>query len=182
MHSTFRIDDLNFSIRPSSLADTENVTDLLQISYSTLMTQSYSPDVLRVALPAMTTANPMLLKSGSYFVVTDDSNTSVIISCGGWTKYAPGTNEEALTDDNKGHIRHFATHPAWLGKGIARRIIDRCVEEASACGISALQCYSSLNAEEFYKSCDFVPIEKWEVPMGVISFPCVLMERKLSRH
>ncbi|MGF1615561.1 MAG: GNAT family N-acetyltransferase [Gammaproteobacteria bacterium] len=106
---------------------------LLQTSYPELMKPAYEPRVLAAALEAMTVANPALLASGTYYVA--ESATGELIGCGGWTRRAPAAD---AASSGIGHIRHFATHPAWVRQTIGRAIYAVCQQQASGRGITLL--------------------------------------------
>jgi hypothetical protein len=105
------------------------------------MAVAYDGAVLAKALPAMTRANASLLASGTYFVALDESDS--VVACGGWTARQPGATE---VQPGLGHIRHFATHPQHVLKGLARAIYDMCEAQAIAAGMEIFSCFASTNA------------------------------------
>jgi N-acetylglutamate synthase-like GNAT family acetyltransferase len=159
--------------RPS---DSDAVSALLEASYSTLLTARYNHEMLSRVLPLMTRANPTLLASGTYYVA--ESNQGNLVGCGGWTIARPGSGEII---EGEAHIRHFATHPEWVGRRIGTSLLARCFSDARALGIRKLHCFSSLNAERFYGASGFETIGPIGVPMGPsLTFPSVLMSRELA--
>ena len=106
----------------------------------------------RIEIGIIEESNPRLLASGNFTVA--ESEAGAIIGCGGWSKERPGSNEIA---EGIGHVRHFATHPKWLHRGIGRAIFETCVKQAEAAGIGRFQCYSSLVAIPFYEACENRP-------------------------
>ncbi len=164
----------HIAVRTAALPDEQGVSNLLQASYPALMRPAYDADVLATALPAMTQANSVLLRSGTYYVA---ETAAQFVGCGGWSREQPGTGD---ITDGLGHIRHFATHPDWLGHGIGRKIYAACEQSARAAGLDLMECYSSLNAEGFYASLGFTVIEPHEVELrpGIL-FSSILMQRKL---
>jgi GNAT superfamily N-acetyltransferase len=161
--------------RIATPADADGVTTLLRASYGELLREHYDPAVMANVLPLMTTANPSLLASGTFYVV--DLEPVGVAGCGGWTMTQPGTAELI---DGVAHIRHFATHPLALRRGIGRTIMDRCRREAAAQGARSLQCYSTLTAESFYAACGFKTLRAMDVMIGgTVAFPSVVMERDL---
>ncbi len=122
------------------------------------------------AAPSMARANPALLASGTYFVHT--TPTGQIVACGGWTPHPPGQAEPGI-----GHIRHFATHPAWLRQGLAAAIYQACRQQALTAGIHTFHCLSSPQAEPFYASQGFRTVERTETRIGTQSIPTLTMIR-----
>lgn len=164
-----------FAIRTSTLDDAAAVSELLNASYPVLMKSAYQPDVLAAALPSMTRSNPYLLASGTYFVA--ETQNGGLVSCGGWTRQVPGTE---VIEGHTGHIRHFATHPDWIGQGIGRALYAACEAQAAATGIARFDCFASLNAEGFYAALGFERIGRIEIAMPGVDFPGILMRRKLE--
>jgi GNAT superfamily N-acetyltransferase len=168
------IDDSTYSIRVSTLSDSDAVSALLVASYSSLLAARYDSDALGRALPHMTRANPRLLASGTYYVAERELGN--LVGCGGWTTAPPGSGEIV---EREAHIRHFATHPEWVGRRVGASLLARCVSDARPLGIRKLHCFSTLNAEPFYRACGFKTIGPIDVPMGPSLFPAVLMRREL---
>lgn len=166
----------SFSIRIAGTADDAMVSEVLRRSYTALMPDGYEAETLQVALPLMVKANPVLLRSGTYYLAETDDG--IAVGCGGWTAERPGSGE---ITPGLGHIRHFATHPDWLGRGVGKMIFDHCADVARVSGITEFECYSSLNAEKFYAALGFVRVKKMEVPMGPTArFPSIVMRKTLS--
>jgi GNAT superfamily N-acetyltransferase len=112
-----------FRIRPSMVANADAVTRLLTTSYTDLLADHYDAALLVDVLPNITTANPALLDSGTYYVA--EAADAGIIGCGGWSFERPGTRDiiEGLA-----HVRHFGTDPRWARRGVAKAILSRCIE------------------------------------------------------
>jgi len=170
------INEPTYLIRIARPSDSDAVSAVLAASYSSLLTVRYDSDTLNRALPFMTTANPALLESGTYYVAERGPNN--LVGCGGWTAARPGGGEIV---DGEAHIRHFATHPGWVERGVGSSLLARCVHDARTLGIRKLHCFSTLNAERFYRACGFETIGPIDVLMGrSLAFPSVLMCRELT--
>ena len=151
------------------------MTALTRASYGRLMAGGYDQDLLDKLLPIIARANPRLLASGAYYLTV--SPDGEVIGAGGWSRERPGSG---AIETGLGHIRHFATHPDWVGQGVGRALFERCMDEARAAGISRLECYSSLNAVDFYCRLGFLVIRAIDIPMGGdLVMPAVLMEQRL---
>ncbi|MCW9034697.1 MAG: GNAT family N-acetyltransferase [Rhodospirillales bacterium] len=146
--------------RVATSQDEAAVTGLLKASYSQLMPASYDEAILKKLLPLITQANSKLLASGTYFIA--QNNEGLAVGCGGWTLERPGAGN--ITPE-LGHIRHFATHPDWIGHSIGRKIYDQCEEMAKAQGVKYFECYSSLNAKGFYQALGFEKIALIDIPI-----------------
>lgn len=162
-------------IRTASPMDTDAVSILLETSYSRLLASNYDKSTLELALPYMVKANPTLLASGTYYLAEVEPGT--LVGCGGWTPARPGTGEIVA---GEAHIRHFAVHPEWIKRGIGTALLTRCITDARLGGIHKLHCFSTLNAEPFYRASGFETIDLIDVRMQpTIQFPAVLMQKIL---
>jgi GNAT superfamily N-acetyltransferase len=162
-------------LRVATLEDSDAVASVLGPSYRQLMAAAYPPDLLERTLPAITRPNPALLSSGLYYLVESENGEPA--GCGGWSVDPPGGWER---HPDRAHIRHFATHPAWIRRGIGRLLFDRCAEDAWAAGFTLFEAWSSLNGQPFYASLGFRPLEQIATRMpGGIDFPAIRMERAI---
>jgi len=167
-----------FIIRPAQPEDAEAVGALLKASYPPLMAAGYPAEVLERALPAMIRANPLLLRTGTYHLAVADGGA--VIGCGGWTREPPGAPCQPV-DPTVGHIRHFATHPDALRRGVGTALLARCIDEARVAGVRRLECLSSLVAERFYGSAGFRPVGKRSVILAPgVQFDSIVMVLELS--
>lgn len=164
-----------FIVRVATPDDASPVSALLKASFPVLMRASYDPAVLATALPQMTQANPVLLSSGTYYLAEYAGGS--LVGCGGWTRGRPWSGE---VREGWAHIRHFATHPDWTGRGVGRALLAKCVEEARCAGVSQLEVYASLNAEGFYTALGFKSVRRIEIPAGQgLKFSSIVMERTI---
>jgi GNAT superfamily N-acetyltransferase len=163
-------------VRTARMEDAEIVSAILAASYPALMRGAYSDDLLERALPRIISANPALLASGTYYLAEAEGGTAA--GCGGWSHRPP---EEDKREHGVAHVRHFATHRDWTGKGVGRAIFDRCETDARAAGFTRFTCYSSLNGESFYAALGFRREREIAVPLAPdLWFPSVLMVREIG--
>jgi GNAT superfamily N-acetyltransferase len=164
----------NIIFRTATPADQDLLSNLLAAAYGELAQGSYDSEALAAALPLMSLANPKLLASGSYYIAEIDGAAA---GCGGWTREKPGSGEIV---DGVGHIRHFATHPAHLRRGVARLLLEHCLAEARAAGMQVMMSQSTLLAEQFYAAAGFRTIGPIMVEMGPgVVLPAVEMRQAL---
>ena len=163
-------------IRVARVTDFDAAGALLVASYSSLLVSCYDHDLLRRALPHITRANPTLLASGTYYVAEIDSGK--LVGCGGWTTANP-ENGEII--DGEAHIRHFATHPEWARQGVGTSLLSRCFRDARSLSIRQLHCFSTLNAERFYRASGFDTVREIDIPVEPgLTLPGLLMGRELT--
>ncbi len=166
----------DYVIRIARVGDAEAVEALLKSSYPALMAHAYEARTLGPALERITRANASLLSSGRYFVA--ESRNTMTIGCGGWAMHAPGTGSRVV--EGLGHLRHFATHPDWVRRGVARAIYGQCLAAFRQHAIERLEVLSSLNAEGFYAALGFERVREVDTDLGSgIVFPAILMTRRL---
>ena len=147
---------------------------MLRESYPVLMRPAYG-EALSAVLDALVRANPDLLGSGSYYVA--ESAHGCVVGAGGWTRERP---DDGAVEPSHAHLRHFATHPHWCRRGVARLIYERCEVRAREAGIRCLECYSSLNAVAFYAAVGFESVARIDVPLGEgRSLAGMLMRRRI---
>ena len=141
----------NVEVRVARPADGEAVSRVLRASYGALMKPRYSADLLTRLLPLITEANPALLAGGTYYVALIEGT---VAGCGGWTLARPGAPDRPI-DPALAHVRHFATDPAFVRRGVGRALIERCLADAGARGVTTFEAYATLVSEGFYRSAGF---------------------------
>jgi GNAT superfamily N-acetyltransferase len=166
----------HYSVRVAVPADADAVTALLLGSYPVRLAERYHTQLLALALPLMTKADPRLLASGTYYVA--ELAGGRLVGCGGWTVDGPGSGE---ITPGVAHVRHFATHQDRIRCGVGRGLMMRSFADANAHGIRMMECYSTLGAERFYQALGFTSIGPIDVMMTPsIRFPAVLMRCELA--
>jgi GNAT superfamily N-acetyltransferase len=162
-------------LRVARPEDHAAVSDLLSRSYRISMAPAYPADLMALALPVISEANPALLASGRYAVIETGDGT--LAGGGGWSRERPGSGDVI---PGLAHIRHFAIDPMWLRRGLGRRLYDWCEEAARGEGMTAFECHSSLNAEPFYRALGFARVGTLSIDFGPCSLPAIVMTRRIS--
>lgn len=162
-------------LRIAAAEDRGAVSDLLALSYSALMAGFYAPDLLEAGLPLITKANPVLLASGHYAVIEDE--TGRLLACGGWSLERPGSREVV---PGLAHIRHFAVHPEAIRRGLGRRLYEWCEDGARGAHATAFECHASLNAEGFYRALGFERRREMSLRLSAdVTLPAIEMRREI---
>ncbi|MEM6886863.1 MAG: GNAT family N-acetyltransferase [Pseudomonadota bacterium] len=157
-------------LRPTTPKDLAAIDLLLARSYRALLKRDYPASVLVTALPLISRAQPDLLSSGTYYVVTDEVR---VYGAGGWSR------DRDRSD--LGHIRHLVTDHLCLRRGIARCIVLHALQDAGQAGIRQMECWSTFTAEPFYKAMGFTTQGPIDVPLQPgVSFPARRMIRSLQ--
>ncbi len=164
-----------FVIRTATPDDLDQIDALLGRSYPVLLKEAYPPSLMVMAVPLISKAQPRLLASGTYFVVTDEDQ---IIGAGGWTRALPGGAGKGTA--GVGNIRHVVTDHRRVRQGIGRRLMTHIDETARVAGIELLNCMSTLMAEPFYASVGFKTLGPITVNLQRgIEFPAIHMQKRL---
>ncbi|MDA5557059.1 GNAT family N-acetyltransferase [Shimia sp. MMG029] len=166
-----------FFIRPAKIGDRDALCALYQRSYPELLTEHYTQDVLEGALPLFGEAQESLLACGTYFLA-ECAETDAVVGAGGWTDLSPA---RGVSGTNLGHVRHVATRPDWLRRGVARALIDVTLASAEAHGMRHMSCLSTYTARAFYASMGFEEAAEIELTLAPgVHFPAVQMTRRLA--
>ncbi|CAJ1361593.1 unnamed protein product [Effrenium voratum] len=162
-------------VRPAREADGPAIDMVLQASYSVLLRGTYEDEVLDAFLPHIIRVEPDLLESGRFFVATD-LRSGAVVACGGWSSQGPDAQDTEVAQ-GLGHLRQFAVHPEWAGRGLGKRIFDACKRQAEELEVFHFECCSSLLAEGFYVRLGLrtVGLKEVKVKEGVPPIPCKLM-------
>ena len=164
------------TLRPALAADIARIDVLLARSYPKLLKADYPPSVLVTALPLISRASPSLVASGRYYLAEDADGC--LLGAGGWSIAAPGGGGET---PGTAHVRHVATDPAALRRGVGRALMDEIVAAAGQAGARRLDCLSTRTAVAFYRAMGFDTLGTVEVALRPgIAFPAVRMQRALS--
>lgn len=165
----------HWKIRAATPRDSQAVERLLFRCYGQLLIADYGSEYIARALPIVSKPRPELLESATfYLVLTSDGD---LAGCGGWSF----TNPRSQTiDDDSGHIRHVATDPDFVRAGVATALLTHIIDEAQANSVPRLECLSTTTAAPFYARCDFVEIERIDLPIAKgLDLATIVMERPL---
>lgn len=155
------------TLRHATLADLAAVDDLLARCYPRLLAKDYPPSTMVLAVPLIMRARPELLTSGRYHLAITEQGR--VVGAGGWSGRGQGWAQ----------VRHVATDPGHLRRGIGRRLMRRVLAEAAGQGVTQLECLSTLTAVPFYAALGFAVLGPIEIGLRPgITFPAVRMLRQ----
>jgi GNAT superfamily N-acetyltransferase len=162
--------DRTLTLRRTTSADLAAVDELLATSYPRLLAPDYPPSILVMALPIISRARPELLTSGRYFIVLDGAQ---VVGAGGWSTNAPMQGGDAPAT---GHVRHVVTDHRYQRRGIGRALMAHVLADATAAGMTRMDCLSTRTAVPFYAAMGFDRVRDVLVPLRPgIDFPAVDM-------
>jgi len=156
------------TLRATTRADTAAVDALLAKSYPRLLKADYPPSVMVTAVPIISRARPELMTSGTFYGAWLEDQ---LVGVGGWT---PNPRR------GQAEVRHVATDPDVLRRGVGRAILGRVIDETRGLGLRELRCMATRTAVPFYAAMGFEKVSDIDVTLtGGISFPAVQMWRSL---
>lgn len=163
-------------LRVATKADIGAIDAVLSRSYRALLKADYPPSVLVTILPVMTRAQPRLVASGRYFVA-ERQDDGAVVGVGGWSRALPGGGAPI---PGRANIRHVATDPSALRRGVGRAILNAALEGARAEGMTWCHCVSTMTAVPFYEALGFARLGEVNLALRPgIDFPAVAMRRDL---
>lgn len=178
---------MDFILRKANLSDRPAISRLIESSARGLSREDYSDEQIEAAIRSVFGVDSELIRDGTYLVAEAGGN---LVGCGGWSRrrtlfggdqYSDRESAELNPETESARIRAFFIAPEWARRGVGRAILERCEEEARACGFRSLELMATLPGLKFYRalgyeeqerithrlsdgtSIDFVPMRK-ELP------------------
>jgi GNAT superfamily N-acetyltransferase len=170
--------EMPITLRLAVPGDLAAVDALLQRSYPRLLAPDYPPSVMVTAVPLIARARPELLASGRYFLAVGDGK---VVGAGGYSLAAPAGRGAPEGDQSQGtgHIRHVATDPGLVRRGIGSALLRAVFAAAAQEGVEVFECLSTRTAEAFYATHGFRRIGLLDIPLADgIRFPAIRMVRR----
>ncbi|WP_293744870.1 GNAT family N-acetyltransferase [uncultured Pedobacter sp.] len=160
------------TIRIATFQDIPELKKLLDDSVRSLSKDYYTTSQIDSALKYIFGIDSQLIDDGSYYVVELDGT---IAGCGGWSRrktlYGGDQHKElydTLLDPTRepARIRAFFVHPDYARRGIGRKIIELCENEAKKHGFSSLALGATLPGVPLYKAMGFKEMEQIVEPLS----------------
>jgi GNAT superfamily N-acetyltransferase len=153
---------LKYALRTATPADVPALRALIARSIRALGAADYSGAQIDAALESAFGVDTMLIRDGTYFVVTSEAGE--LLACGGWSRRRTlfGSDGRADRDESwlnpvtePAKIRAFFVDPAHVRAGLARAILERSEHEAREAGFSAFALMATLPGVPFYERCGY---------------------------
>lgn len=174
-----------FTHRLALPQDMPALKQLMTAAIRELLPQFLSPEKVEASFAVMG-VDSQLIEDGTYFILEEDGVTA---GCGGWSRRATlfGHNHTAGRDarlldqaSEAARIRAMYTAPAFVRRGVGRRILELCEAAARAEGFSRAELGATMGGEPLYRACGYVEIERLEVPTpNGVTVPITRMGKRL---
>lgn len=175
-------------IRKATLQDIPVLRRLIPESARALSAGYYTPQQIEGAIVHVFGVDTQLITDGTYFVAEIEGR---IVGCGGWSKrktlYGGDQMKPAVEDSvldarrEPARIRAMFVDPGWARRGIGRRIIETCEQEARDAGFSELELIATLPGEPLYKVMGYEVIGRFEIALpGDVMIPLSRMRKNIS--
>lgn len=162
-------------IRLAEIEEVDALNKLIKLSASTLCMHDYSKEVLENATQSIFGVDTELLEDKTYYVIEEDNK---FVACGGWSKRKTllGGNqfklrESGYLDPEKeaAKIRAFFVHPDYARRGLGKKLLNHCEEQAVASGFSTLEMMATLTGRKLYEAQGYLPKEEvnYELHTGI---------------
>jgi GNAT superfamily N-acetyltransferase len=175
----------DLSLRMAVMADCDAIRALMALSIRQLQSDYLTPE--QVAASAISMGlDTQLIEDGTYFTVWQGS---ALVGCGGWSRRATlyGGNHSAGRDTSlldpvkdRARIRAMYTHPAHVGKGIGRMVIEAGEAAARVEGFRALEMAATMAGKPFYLKCGYSIESEWFDENGVVPVPLCTMIKSFA--
>jgi len=174
------------ALRIATPDDAAAVDALMKQSVAVLFPRFYDERQSASAVRYVSQVDPMLLDDGTYFVLESGGE---IVGCGGWSRRATlfGHNHTAGRDARlldpgceAARIRAMYTAPAFVRRGVGRKILELCEAAARKEGFARAELGATAGGEPLYRACGYQEIERMEVPtQGGVTVPITRMGKAL---
>jgi GNAT superfamily N-acetyltransferase len=176
--------------RPATPADAPAIAALIDASVRGLGPGFYTPAEIEGGLRYVFGVDTQIIADGTYFVI--DAGDGTLAAAGGWSArrtlfggdQMKGAEDPRLDPAREpARIRAFFVHPAWARRGLARRLFERCRDEAADAGFRSLELMATLPGVPLYEALGFAAEERVDVPLpdgGTL--PCVRMGLPIARR
>ncbi|WP_293782656.1 GNAT family N-acetyltransferase [uncultured Pedobacter sp.] len=158
-------------IRPATFQDIPELKKLLNDSVRGLSKDYYTTNQIDSALKYIFGIDTQLISDGTYYVFEIDG---IIAGCGGWSRRKTlygGDQHKELQDTlldpltEPARIRAFFVHPNYARRGIGRKIMDFCEDEARKNGFSNLALGATLPGVPLYQAMGFKEMDQITEPL-----------------
>lgn len=162
-------------IRPAVMDEINSLNQLIEQSARVLSQEDYTKEEIEGAITYIFGVDSELIEDQTYYVIEEQG---ALLACGGWSKRKTlfGGNQcnsrEAGYLDPKmeaAKIRAFFVHPNFARKGLGRKLLDYCEQQALANGFLKIEMMATLPGVKLYQAFGYTGLDKVNhtLPNGV---------------
>lgn len=177
---------MTFSPRLATEADLPAIAALMDRAITALQAGFLSPDQIAASRASMG-LDTQLIADQSYWLVFDQER---LAGCGGWSRratlyggdHAAALRDPALLDPARdpARIRAMYTDPAFVRRGVGRRVLALCEDSARAAGFTRARMMATMAGEPLYRACGYEVVERVDrMAASGIAVPGAVMEKAL---
>ena len=163
-----------FRIRVATLADSDGLHRLIELSVRGLQREDYTPAQIQGALGHALGLDTQLIQDKTYFIAYPLDQPDLPVACGGWSfrktlygsDHGPGRVGallDPMTDPAK--IRAIFVHPQWARQGLGSLMLSHCEQAAKAGGFDHFEMGSTLTGVPLYTLKGYRAAESIDVPL-----------------
>ena len=179
------------ALRRATPADVGELRGVIEASVRGLSAGYYSPAQIEASLAEIFGVDSRLIDDGTYFVAVAERGAG-IAGCGGWSRWRTlfggdrlkAGQADTLLDPAReaARIRAFYVRPEFARRGIGRRILRACEEEAAARGFRSFELVATLPGVPLYEAMGYSAISPYDIPVsGGSALPAVRMRKSAGR-
>lgn len=172
--------------RIARIEDLDRLRALMTRAIEALQHGFLTPEQVRASHKVMG-LDTQLVKDGTYFLVEEDGK---LAGCGGWSWRATlyGGDDSVVAREpapldpacDAAKVRAMYTDPAFVRRGIGRKVLGLCEEAARQAGFSRAEMMATMAGVPLYSACGYRPVEEIEsAPIDGVRVPLVRMEKSL---
>ena len=176
----------SLAVRHASVEDIPEIERVMRESIAGIASRSYDAGQIESSLRFIAHLDRELVSDGTYFVAEEQG---LLAGCGGWSRrrrlYAGSGSDErdaSLLDPTTepARIRAMFVVPGHERRGIGRRILQACEDEARAAGFRSLELMAMLSGHAMYLASGFHDVEQVAAQLeDGTAFPLIRMEKSL---
>lgn len=177
---------MDFTSRIATIDDLARVQATIHRAIDELQAGFLTPAQVQASHQVMG-LDTQLLRDGTYFLLLDGA---AIAGCGGWsyrrTLFGGDSSIVAREPDvldpavDAARIRAMYTDPAYVRRGVGRRVLALCEGAARARGFTSAEMMATMAGEPLYQACGYRRLEApIEVTSGGTAVPLVRMGKPL---
>jgi len=175
-----------FRLRRAASDDVPALQELIARSGRELSAGYYTAAQAEAITRHVFGVDSQLIADETYFVIEDEGGR--IVACGGWSKRRTlfgGDQTKAGPDplldptSEPARVRAFFVAPDMARRGLGRRLMEECLQEARAAGFRSLELVSTLPGEPLYLASGFAVVERFDLEPGGIRTPVSRMRREM---